>query len=192
MEVTWKHTDDPNAVDIVAPNDQIVGQAIRGSNGFFMFYPLEPWKCFSSWDMIAISKVIKELNDEYVSAISIGVIGSQLYHYEGVVDRVVDGDTVDVTLDLGFSTFRKMRLRLNRINAPEMKGAESQAGKRAKEFLTRQVYNQRVIVKTEKDATDKYGRYLADLFVGDDCLNDLLVQNGLADYASYSQVGPDN
>ena len=44
---------------------------------------------------------------------------SKLYHYKAKVDRVVDGDTIDVTLDLGFDLHMQARIRFVGINAPE-------------------------------------------------------------------------
>ena len=42
-----------------------------------------------------------------------------MYEYEGIVERVVDGDTIDCLLDLGFTTWKKIRVRLAGIDAPE-------------------------------------------------------------------------
>ena len=42
-----------------------------------------------------------------------------MYEYKAVVDRVVDGATIDVTIDLGFSVWKKMRVRMEGINTPE-------------------------------------------------------------------------
>jgi len=42
-----------------------------------------------------------------------------MYEYKAIVDRVVDGDTIDCTIDLGFSVWKKIRVRMEGINAPE-------------------------------------------------------------------------
>jgi micrococcal nuclease len=53
------------------------------------------------------------------------------YIYQATLERVVDGDTVDIVIDLGFSTFRKERIRLYGVDAPEI---NTEAGKLAKGF----------------------------------------------------------
>ena len=100
--------------------------------------------------------------------------------------RVVDGDTVDVMVDLGFRSFTKRRIRLHGIDAPETRTRdlkEKQNGLRCKTRLEE-------ILKREGDLTlnslgvDKYGRSLGVLFQKDgrSCanVNDLLVREGLA------------
>jgi len=42
-----------------------------------------------------------------------------MYEYNAIVDKVVDGDTIDVTIDLGFKTWKKVRVRMEGMNAPE-------------------------------------------------------------------------
>lgn len=97
--------------------------------------------------------------------------------------RVVDGDTVDLNVDLGCDISVKMRCRLDGINAPEMKTAEGKASKAYLEQLF--PAGTELVVQTVKDRKEKYGRYLAVLF-GDGVtgsVNDALVAQGLA--ASY-------
>ncbi|MBP7710656.1 MAG: thermonuclease family protein [Rickettsiales bacterium] len=87
----------------------------------------------------------------------------QLYTYKATLNRVVDGDTIHVTLDLGFKILHKEILRLAKINAPE---AETFEGKKATEALKEILKTAPfLIVKTNK--TDIYGRYIADVFFGD-------------------------
>jgi micrococcal nuclease len=106
--------------------------------------------------------------------------------YEYVVSQVVkivDGDTLDVIIDVGFDMMRKERIRINRVDTPESKTTnelEKKLGLEAKEYVEYWISNQKQIkIKTIKD--DKYGRILGELY-GDngDCLNDLLLQNGYA------------
>ena len=84
-----------------------------------------------------------------------------LYVYRVVTYKVIDGDTLDVTLDLGFNTFRKERIRFARINAPEMK---TEAGPISKSHLSDLLANKNIFVQTIKDHKDKYGRYLAEVW----------------------------
>ena len=78
------------------------------------------------------------------------------------VDRVVDGDTVDISIDLGFSLTKKERVRLAGIDTPESRTkdlAEKKMGYQAKDFLEMHLMEaKRLTVKTEKDG--KYGRML--------------------------------
>lgn len=81
--------------------------------------------------------------------------------YKAYLERVVDGDTIRVTLDLGFETFHKEILRLRGIDAPEMSSA---AGKKSFKILKDILEDiPFLIIKTTK--IDIYGRYVADVYV---------------------------
>ena len=106
------------------------------------------------------------------------------YQYRAEITNVVDGDTVDAEVDLGFSAMLKMRLRLWGINAPEMRGASAEAGREAKarlRFLVETAGNV-LTIRTHKDRQDKYGRYLAELCVpgATRTINQQLVDEGHA------------
>ena len=91
-----------------------------------------------------------------------------MYEYLAISARVVDGDTVNVVLDLGFHTHRLERLRLKGIDAPELHAAdpaERSKARQAKAELETLLGKGTLTVKTHQDKRDKYGRYLADLFV---------------------------
>ena len=90
-----------------------------------------------------------------------------VYCYRVVeVLRVVDGDTADVMLDVGFSTYMRKRLRFLGIDTWEVRGEEREAGLVAKERLQQLLDNaDAVYVQTEMDAEGKYGRVLAWLWV---------------------------
>jgi micrococcal nuclease len=89
-----------------------------------------------------------------------------IYIYKAELIRVVDGDTVDLIVDLGFDTLRKERFRLYGVDAPEMNTAE---GKEAKAWLIGilgpygAIYVQTLQHNT-KAKRDKYGRFLAVLY----------------------------
>jgi micrococcal nuclease len=89
-----------------------------------------------------------------------------IYIYKASLIRVVDGDTVDLIIDLGFDTSRKERFRLYGIDAPEMR---AKGGKEAKAWLEdalmplEAIYVQTLQHKT-KAKRDKYGRFLAVLY----------------------------
>jgi micrococcal nuclease len=89
-----------------------------------------------------------------------------IYLYKASLVRVVDGDTVDLIIDLGFDTSRHERFRLYGIDAPELR---TEAGKAAKAWLwealqpLETIYVQTLQHKT-KAKRDKYGRFLAVLY----------------------------
>jgi len=89
-----------------------------------------------------------------------------IYIYKAELVRVIDGDTVDLIIDLGFDTSRKERFRLYGIDAPEMNTAE---GKEAKAWLEdairppEAIYVHTIQLST-KAKRDKYGRFLAVLY----------------------------
>lgn len=114
----------------------------------------------------------------------------KLYLYRAVITSVYDGDTCTADIDLGFHTWCKNeKLRLNRINAPEIRGAERPQGLLARDWLRDQIDGKAVVVETIKDAKGKYGRYLAEIWLEVDGnwvnINDLLVEKGFAEYAEY-------
>lgn len=112
-----------------------------------------------------------------------------LYTYRASVLQVVDGDTVDVVVALGFDVSIRNRFRLDGVDAPESFGSNaSDAGRAAKQYLTDLLPpGTALIVRTVKDRKEKYGRYLAELFlVGADgqpaatSVNQTLLSNGHA------------
>ena len=114
-----------------------------------------------------------------------------LYQYKAIVTSVYDGDTCTVDIDLGLHTWvRGEKIRLMRINAPELKGNERQKGILSRDFLRETILNKEVIIGTFKDKKGKYGRYLGEIWIAtkDDDLqnvNDLLVERGYAVYKEY-------
>jgi len=109
-----------------------------------------------------------------------------MYTYKAYVNRVVDGDTIDCDIDLGFYMIARIRLRLARVNTPETYGVskdsdEYVAGMAAKQFVIDAIEGEEVIIKTSK--TGKFGRWLAEIYYGVDFeinLNDKLIEEGLA------------
>lgn len=99
----------------------------------------------------------------------------RMFTYNAIVERVIDGDTVDVHVDLGFDIWHSVRLRLVGLDTPEMATPE---GKAAKTFVKDAIEGQEVIITTHK--TDKYGRYLAEIFYRGTSFNKTLVDMGFA------------
>lgn len=113
-----------------------------------------------------------------------------LYHYRALVIGVYDGDTCTVDIDLGLFTWLKsQKLRLHRINAPEMRGEEKEAGTPSRDFLRSLILDKKIVVETLKDDTEKYGRYLAEIWLEQNGqwinVNDLMVAKGFAVYHDY-------
>ncbi len=103
-----------------------------------------------------------------------------MYKYQGEIKKVVDGDTIDVLLDLGFSTFRLVRCRLARINTPELKNTTTkQQALDAKSKLTAFLGGKKIVVESKK--IDCYGRSLAEVWADAINVSDWLLENGLAE-----------
>jgi endonuclease YncB( thermonuclease family) len=91
---------------------------------------------------------------------------SRIHIYQAKIVEIVDGDTFDLMIDLGFNTFVKERMRLYGIDAPEIR---TQAGKDLKRRLVENYYLAPVIVQSveapkSKQFRDKYGRFLAIIY----------------------------
>lgn len=120
-----------------------------------------------------------------------------LYIYRARVTRVIDGDTVEADVDLGFSVKISTKLRLYGIDAPEIRGKEKEKGAESRDHLIKLTFlyalNRRhgkirgfpsLIIRTHKDKTGKYGRMLGELVgVEDDVpvnLNEKMVEDSFA------------
>lgn len=109
-----------------------------------------------------------------------------IYRYRGVVSSVYDGDTITVDIDLGFHVqMKKEKFRLYRINTPEVRGPEKERGYVSRDWLRERILNREIIIVTHKDKKGKYGRWLADVWIDGICVNDELVEKGLAEYKNY-------
>lgn len=92
-----------------------------------------------------------------------------MYTYKAIVTRVIDGDSLKVDIDLGFEIWLKdQTIRLAKINAPEMRGPTLEAGRQSKQFLEKMVLNKKIILRTEKDHKEKYGRWLGIIQIEED------------------------
>ena len=109
-----------------------------------------------------------------------------MFEYTARITAVYDGDTVTADIDLGFGVWkRKETLRLWGINAPEMRGSTLEKGRRSRDALRSKVLNLEVRIVTIKDSQDKYGRYLALIYVDTLNINQWMLAQGLAvDYMS--------
>jgi len=101
--------------------------------------------------------------------------------------KVVDGDTIDASIDLGFDIALEKRIRLAGVDTPESRTSdanEKKYGLEAKEWLKHKVENAKnILIKTElPDSTEKYGRIIGHLFINDqdNSLNDQMIVEGYA------------
>ena len=110
----------------------------------------------------------------------------KLFHYTANVTRVVDGDTIDVILDLGFNIYHKGRIRFMGINAPESRtkdAVEKEAGLAAKRYVEDWInaLENKVIIETCLDEKGKFGRILGRVLNDEgECLNEEMVSLGHA------------
>ena len=108
-------------------------------------------------------------------------------YYVRDVTNVVDGDTIDVLIDLGFDILFASRVRLAGIDTPESRTtdkAEKVLGLESKEYLKKRLKDAKnVVIKTEKmDSSEKYGRILGWIYVNGESksLNHEMIEKGYA------------
>ena len=110
-----------------------------------------------------------------------------MYEYKVKITRVVDGDTVDAEVDLGFDTFIKDRIRLMGLDTPESRTRnkkEKALGLAAKAYLKELLRENKgdVILRTSKEGKGKFGRILGTLLIydGKTNVNQMLIDEGHA------------
>ena len=109
-----------------------------------------------------------------------------IYRIKSVL-KVVDGDTIDASIDLGFDISLSKRIRLAGIDTPESRTRnleEKALGLESKEWLKKTLEDAKdILIKTEKpDSTEKYGRIIGHLFINDQetSLNNQMIDEGYA------------
>lgn len=113
---------------------------------------------------------------------------TQLYFYRATLVSIYDGDTCRLNIDLGMNMWNmNEKIRLARIDAPELRGDTLEAGRRSRDFLIQMLTNRPLIIETIKDRKGKYGRYLGEIWFQDERgkwhnANDLMVESGHAVY----------
>ena len=103
-----------------------------------------------------------------------------MYEYNCKIKRVVDGDTVDVVIDLGFDIHYASRVRLYGIDTPESRTRnkdEKVRGLMSKQYLIDELDKGQVVIKTKKDKKGKFGRVLGELYVDDKNINLMMVDD---------------
>ena len=108
-------------------------------------------------------------------------------YYVRKIEKIVDGDTIDVLIDLGFDILFQSRVRLAGIDTPESRTRdlkEKALGLESKEYLKKTLKEAKsVVIKTEKiNSSEKYGRILGWLYINGDTesINDKMINDGYA------------
>ena len=92
-----------------------------------------------------------------------------LYNYRAVCVGVYDGDSVTLDIDLGYNIWmRNQKIRLLGINTPEIRGEERPDGLAARDYLRELILDKEVMLKSYKDKSGKYGRWLGTILAKDD------------------------
>jgi len=108
-----------------------------------------------------------------------------MYEYRATVIRVVDGDTIDLAVDLGFRVTFTDRVRLVGVDAPEIRAPTFDAGRAARTWLDNLILGRPVTIESHKPATDKYGRWLVTMRLDGVDVGAALVDAGHATVHTY-------
>lgn len=107
-----------------------------------------------------------------------------MYEYKCYVSRIIDGDSLEASIDLGFGIMFNSKVRLYGIDTPESRTRdedEKVRGLLAKQYLESKINSaKQVIIQTEKDAKGKFGRVLGKLFADKININQSMIDNHLA------------
>jgi micrococcal nuclease len=128
-----------------------------------------------------------EMNAMLLAAFLVGPLPPQSvqaddWTREITVVRIVDGDTVDCLLDLGYDIQLKVRVRLSGIDAPEVRGKEKVKGLESSAHLLKllKAHKGKLTVRPPKKQRGKFGRWLMVIYGGDVNLNQQMVKDGFA------------
>ena len=105
-----------------------------------------------------------------------------MYEYRAFVRKVYDGDTITVDVDLGFDiTLNQQKIRLLRVDTPEIRGEERQEGLKSRDALREKIGNKWAVLKTQQDKKGSFGRWLGEVWLEDECINDWILAEGLGE-----------
>jgi micrococcal nuclease len=97
------------------------------------------------------------------------------------VHRLIDGDTIDVVVDVGFCATVRSRIRLANVNTPEMRGHERPAGEYVLREVVKWLANEtKGVIHSRRFELGPFGRCICDLWIGSRNLNAWLLESGLA------------
>lgn len=106
-----------------------------------------------------------------------------MYEYKAVITNVVDGDTFDMDIDLGFNIHIHERVRLLDIDTPEKFGEEKELGLLVKDYATYLFRDMQVVIRSEKADiaanTDSFGRWLVRVIYDGEDIRDIYNSLGI-------------
>jgi endonuclease YncB( thermonuclease family) len=141
-----------------------VVESEAADSGFLLDLGFKVRKDFPEAEELKISKgdCVQVEPEKKGSFTKVSAKREEIFTYKAEIEKIVDGDTLIVLIDLGFDLFIQQKLRLRGIDCPEM---DTDEGAQAKKFVEARLNKcDFIIVKTYKDSSDKYDRYLADIF----------------------------
>lgn len=106
-----------------------------------------------------------------------------VFKYNAKVLSVIDGDTIKVTIDLGFDVLINATVRLYGINTNELKSKDAKLRESAidaKVYLSNRLIGKTVVAETFINKKEKYGRYLANIYLNDILINTEMINKGYA------------
>ena len=105
-----------------------------------------------------------------------------LYTYKARCTSVYDGDSVTLDIDLGFNIImHNQKIRLLGINTPEVRGSDRLDGLISRDRLRELIEGKDIIMVSHRDKSGKYGRWLATIYANETNVNQLLIDEGLAE-----------
>jgi micrococcal nuclease len=123
----------------------------------------------------------KDSNSHFWQATVVSEDWHRICKYKCQVEKVCDGDTITrAIVDLGFKTTVVAKFRLYGINTPELRNPTLEEGRVARDRLKQLVLDKEVIIETDQDKKDKYGRNLVTVYIDEINVNQLLLDEGLA------------
>ncbi len=131
--------------------------------GFFNYYKPDNIKRFKEGSIVEVeceqhACIMKSIEEDVPEE-------DALYTYQAYVIDIIDGDTIEVVIDLGFDFTTVQQLRLRSLDAPEILSSDGKAAKALMEkILSRARDGGKILIKTSK-REDQYGRYLVDIFL---------------------------
>ena len=105
-----------------------------------------------------------------------------LYTYKARCTSVYDGDSVTLDIELGFNiVMHNQKIRLLGINTPEVRGSDRLDGLISRDRLRELIEGKDIIMVSHRDKSGKYGRWLATIYANGLNVNQLLINEGLAE-----------
>jgi micrococcal nuclease len=112
-----------------------------------------------------------------------------MYEYKAQIINIIDGDTFEAVVDLGFNVLIKQTFRVLNYDAPETFRPKSEEERRHGELAKNkaiELLDKKIVkIKTKKDKTDKYGRYLADIDLGEKTFSQIMISENLQKKETY-------